>query len=76
MCICFSAMPPLGSGPLYNFVKSTRKIKKCNFVFILDDVINIKAGGGYYLGLMHNYYGLTDIPASFLIQKQNIIRSV
>lgn len=62
LCICFSAMPPLNSGPLYNYVNSTKKIKTHIFVFVLDDVINVKSGGGYYLGQNHNYFGLTDIP--------------
>lgn len=62
LCVCFAGFPPLGSYPIYNYIRTLKGIKKANYLFLLDDMVNIRTGGGYYLGNRGYYWGLEAVP--------------
>lgn len=63
LCVVFAGFPNLGKYPVYNYVRTLWKKKKVNYLFILDDMVNIPTGGSYYLGCSGNYWGIDAIPA-------------
>jgi len=62
LCVCFAGFPALGTYPVYNYIRTLKGLKKMNYLFILDDMVNIPTGGGYYLGNMGNYWGIEAVP--------------
>ena len=71
LCIVFSGFPELGKKAEYNYKRTLHKYKDFNYLFILDDMVNIPTGGSYYLGSNGNYWGLKAIPELInMIQKK------
>ena len=62
LCVVFSAMPPENSGPLYNYIRTLKSITNYDLLYILDDMVKVPGGGGYYLGSDHDYWGYIGIP--------------
>ena len=71
LCVVFSGFPELGKKAEYNYKRTLHNYKEFNYLFILDNMVNIPTGGSYYLGCDGNYWGLEAIPELIkMIQKK------
>lgn len=72
LCVCFAGFPPLGSYPVYNYIRTLKRNKKMSYLFVLDDMVNLPTGGGYYLGNSGDYWGLKAIPQMIFNFKEKL----
>lgn len=72
LCVVFSGFPEFGKKAEYNYKRTLHKYNKFNYLFILDDMVDIPTGGSYYLGANGDYWGLQAIPELIkMIMKKN-----
>ena len=69
-----------GGAATYNYIRTLKKYKEYNYLFVLDDMVRIPTGGSYYLGSNGDYWGLDAIPRLIKFikgkQKNNLVVTI
>ena len=64
----------------YIYIRTLKKYKEYNYLFVLDDMVRIPTGRSYYLGSNGDYWGLDAIPRliKFIkgMQKNNLVVTI